>query len=85
LLGGNYTNSAFNLLSDGKGGTLVVDPPLATEQGSVDGAANDRQLAQLVQALATFSVPSSAFDATPVPTAANDQSLRQTLGQAWHG
>ena len=26
---GNYLNSTFSLFSDGKGGTLVVDPPVA--------------------------------------------------------
>jgi hypothetical protein len=86
VLGGNYTNSAFNLVSDGKGGTLVVDPPVAQSSSSNCnwGAKLDSQIAQMVQAMATSSTSQGGFDPMVVMQPLNDSSLHATIGSALH-
>lgn len=79
---GNYTNSTFNLSSDGQGGTVVIDPPKenfnfasvgsttnvpATPPVSIGGAANDAFVFQPHTAAGSGGPAYSAIDGHGLP------------------
>jgi len=75
---GNYSLANFTASSDGKGGTIIVDPPVA-DQSSVrpsPSAASDTWLASIDQRLALWSQQiASAF-----PSSGIDSGGRSTIG-----
>ncbi|MGJ4907506.1 FG-GAP-like repeat-containing protein [Bradyrhizobium sp. HKCCYLS2033] len=94
---GDYTSSAFNLISDGAGGTLVVDPPIGAVAGpsasigaQMTGTVSqdfgvEGTLARLIQAMATMSGPSAAFDNPSGAQIADAATVQSSLAAAWRG
>ncbi|MGJ4950075.1 hypothetical protein [Bradyrhizobium sp. HKCCYLS20291] len=94
---GDYTNSAFNLMSDGGGGTLVVDPPVGKMAGPCasggiqipetlsTNVGIEATLARLTQAMATMSGSSAAFAGQSAAQIADAATLQSSLAAAWHG
>ena len=51
---------------------------------TADGFKLDTQVAQLVQAMATFATANPGFDPVTAAQAPNDATLQTTLAAAWH-
>jgi hypothetical protein len=51
---------------------------------TTDGFTLDSQLAQLVQAMATYSTNNPGFDPTAVAQAPADPGLQNAIAAAWH-
>jgi hypothetical protein len=51
---------------------------------TADGMKLDAQVAQLVQAMATYSTNNPGFDPTVATTAPNDPTLQNTIAASWH-
>jgi len=52
---------------------------------TADGSSIGSSLAQLVQAMATYSAAHPGFDATAIAQAPTDQNLQNTIAASWHG
>ncbi len=86
---GDFTTEQFAIANHDGNAFITLDPsaPVSAAQ-SVNGGNGmnvDRQVAQLVSAMATHSAGNSGFDAMTTPTQTpNDSSLQSTLAPAWH-
>ena len=70
---GDYTAASFNISNDGKGGTLISDPPATAASGSL----------LLSQAIASFSAPSMGTSSA-LSTALNEQQAHPLLAPNPH-
>ena len=52
---------------------------------TADGASIGANVAQLVQAMASYSAGHPGFDATATAQAPNDPNLQNTIAASWHG
>jgi hypothetical protein len=84
---GNYTTSGWTLSSDGNGGTIVVDPPLAASlSGGGDPSSIVQRLALLNQYMAsTLTDQSFLGTGAPMssdPASSHDPTLTKSPAQA---
>jgi hypothetical protein len=86
---GDFTTEQF-AIANHDGNAFITSnpsPPVSAEQSvnGVDGLNLDRQVAQLISAIATQSASNSGFNPMTMPTQTqNDPSLQSTLAAAWH-
>jgi hypothetical protein len=86
---GDFTTEQF-AIANHDGNAFITSnpsPPVSAEQSvnGVDGLNVDRQVAQLISAIATQPASNSGFNPMTMPTQTqNDSSLQSTLAPAWH-
>lgn len=86
---GDFTTEQFAIANHDGNAFIRLNPssPVSAAQSvnGVDGLNLDRQVAQLISAMATHSASNSGFNPMTMPTQTqNDSSLQSTLAPAWH-
>jgi hypothetical protein len=77
-IAGDFTTEQFAITNHDGNAFITLD-------NGGDGLNLDRQVAQLVSAIATHSASNSGFDPMTMPTQTpNDSNLQSTLAPAWH-
>jgi hypothetical protein len=88
-IAGDFTTDQFMITNHDGNAFITLNPtaPVSADQG-VNGVSSlnlDKQVAQLVSAMATQSASNSDFNPTTLPTQTqDDSSLQSTLAPAWH-
>jgi hypothetical protein len=86
---GDFTTEQFAITNHDGNAFVTLDPSASVSAAQSvnggDGLNIDRQVAQLVSAMATHSAVNSGFDPMTTPTQTqNDSSLQSALAPAWH-
>jgi hypothetical protein len=86
---GDFTTEQFAIANHDGNAFVTLDPSASVSAAQSvnggDGMNVDRQVAQLVSAMATHSAGNSGFDPMTTPTQTpNDSNLQSTLAPAWH-
>jgi hypothetical protein len=86
---GDFTTEQFAIANHDGNAFITLNPssPVSAEQSvnGVNGLNLDRQVAQLISAIATQPTSNSGFNPMTMPTQTqNDSSLQSTLAPAWH-
>jgi hypothetical protein len=84
---GNFTTEQFAITNHDGNAFVTLNPsaPVSPEQcvNGMDGSTLDRQVAQLISAMATHSAGNSGISPMTTQTQ-SDSSLQNTLAPAWH-
>ena len=86
---GDFTTGQFAIANHDGNAFITLDPSASLSASpsvdDVNGLNPDRQVAQLISAMATHSAGNSGFDPMTPPTQAqSDSSLQSMLAPAWH-
>jgi hypothetical protein len=86
---GDFATDQFAIANHDGNAFITLDPSAslsaAQSVNGVDGLNPDRQVAQLISAMATHSAGNSGVaPMTPPSQTQNDSSLQSTLAPAWH-
>jgi hypothetical protein len=86
---GDFTTGQFAITNHDGNAFITLEPSAslsaAQSVNGVDGLNPDRQVAQLISAMATHSAGNSSFGPmAPLTQTQSDSSLQSTLAPAWH-